>query len=142
MRTDVKLDKKQVICRYASTLGFSKNILSCGDLFIYRTDNSDTATCRMLARIKFAPAIGEDKAPIKNWICAMQLSTCATFTYERWVNPDWITEIPPIPTKLAQFFFAPALPYSADLLRKLMEYGTISNQYIDGIAERAKLLDS
>lgn len=96
----------------------------------------------MLARIKYAPAIGEDTAPIKNWICAMVLSADTTRAYELWINPDWVTEIPPVPTKMAQFFFAPNIPYSVDTMRKLMEYGTISSHYIENIAERAEQLET
>lgn len=136
MRTDCALDGRQVLCRNASTIGYSSVFLRVGMPFTFR-DGEETRTARMLARVKYAPQLAHNEKPIKNWILAMVLSPMGTHCYERWVNPDDVTQThPEAPTKLAAFFFAPKLPYDVHTMRRLMAHGTIADSYIDNAPER------
>ncbi len=61
----------------------------------------------------------------------MMLSDDSTFAYERWIAPEEVTRVFDSPSKFAAFFFAPKLPYDRSTMRRLMEYGTVSESYID-----------
>jgi hypothetical protein len=70
----------------------------------------------------------------------MVLHASAGFAFERWVNPDDITEAyDTAPTDMVAFFFAAKLPYDAVTMRRLMEHGTLSDQFVGHHAERVAM---
>lgn len=131
MRTDCEIDGRMVICPNASMIGYSSVKLRVGMVFVFNDGNGDRGTARMLGRVHYAPAICDDKHPVRNYILAMVLSKCGSYAYERWINPLDVIETHPVPTKMAAFFFQPKLPYDAQTMRKLMDYGTMQDQFID-----------
>jgi hypothetical protein len=94
MRTDAVIDKVQVECPDSSTLGFDKTKAQVGDLVFYHFgDDGPIFHGRMIGRIHHAPAIGNDKGPIKNWLLVAQLSPFLDQVYERWINPLWVVRV-------------------------------------------------
>lgn len=91
MRTDCILDKRQVVCRNSSHIGFSHVTARVGDMVLFR-EGEHTRTGRMLARIQWAPGICGDK-PIKNWLCVAVISDRLDHVCERWVNPVDVLEV-------------------------------------------------
>lgn len=135
MRRDATIDGKQVICRNASMLGYSSVKLRVGMVFTVSDEyGGDGSAFRMIGRIAYAPALRGDAGPIRNWILALVLSNDGTFCYERWINPEHVTSTHPVPSRMAEFFFAPKLPYDVATLRRLEEYGTLSDQFVQGAA--------
>jgi hypothetical protein len=90
---------------------------------------------RSLGRIAWCDRDGENCV---GFVLAMELSQDATFAYERWINPDDITAIFDAPTAMAAFFFAAELPYSPDMIRRLLDYGTVSDRYVNNAAARVE----
>lgn len=94
MRTDCTIDKQQVICRNASTLGYGKYKAQVGDVIAWRdSTEGDTRIGRMIGRIKYAPSLMGDKGPVRNYILAVQLGMEMTSISERWVNPDSVYSV-------------------------------------------------
>ena len=139
MRTDCSIDARQVICPKATTLGFATIKCRVGSYFVYAESRDEdgfvtsSRMARMLGRISFAPALPESDgryAPgakhVRNHILAMvwiEMGHCA----ERWIDPTDVLECyAEPPADIAAFFFAPKLPYGAQTIRRLMEYGTCS----------------
>lgn len=86
MRTDARIDKKQVKCCNASTLGFDKYFAQVGDIITYR-ESGQLRIGRMIGRIAYAPACGETKS-IQNYILAVVIDNYSlNHTCERWINP-------------------------------------------------------
>lgn len=142
MRTDCTIDGKQVICPTATLIGFATRKCRVGSYFVYR-DGTEQRMARMLGRVAFAPALPDINGKyatgakhIKNHILAMvwfPMGHCA----ERWIDPaDVIECYATPPADIAAFFFAPKLPYGAQIMRRLMEHGTCSNAYIANAPER------
>jgi hypothetical protein len=140
MRTDCTIDGRQVICRNASLLGYSTCRARVGCFFVYYDEAGTNHLARMLGRVAFAPAIGRGEKPIKNFILAMVLTSWAQSAMERWVDPATVLAVyEKPPTNLAAFFFQPKLPYDAQTMRRLMEHGTVSDEYIERHAERVAM---
>lgn len=135
MRTDAVIDARQVICKNASLIGFGTLKARVGSFLTYE-DSAGMHYARMLARIKYAPALAGDEAPIRNWLLCAVLSRYGSNIGEHWVNPDWVRTIELVPTRTAEFFFAPKLQYTANMYRRLIEHGTLQEHYIDQHAER------
>lgn len=133
-----ELDNTQVRAPNASHLGFDKWRVKRGDLFSY-TDQGHDYIARSLGCIKWCDRDGED---CRGWICALVLGQCAEHAYIRWVNPQRITRIIDVPTKLAAFFFAKELPATVEMLLKLADYGTLSEQFIDNVEHHVKAWQS
>lgn len=142
MRTDCTIDGKQVICRNATLIGFATCKARVGSYFVYH-DGTEQRMARMLGRIAFAPALpdidgkyGTGAKHIKNHILAMvwfPMGHCA----ERWIDPaDVIECYANPPADIAAFFFAPKIPYDAQTMRRLMEYGTCSSGRAANIPEQ------
>lgn len=114
MRTDCTIDRKQVICRNSSHIGFSKVKARVGDIVVYG-DGSQTQfetrnVGRVIGRIVYAPALDANEQPIRNWLLVAVLSNDLTFVMERWVNPEHVTQVfePQEKTqKMLAFFFSP-----------------------------------
>lgn len=143
MRTDCKIStRKQVYCRNASRLGHDKYKASVGDIIVYREHHSDDSytlrTARMIGVVVSAPKIDPSDAEIKDWLLVLTLAHDSHTCYERWVNPDWVTQISSVPTKFAAWFFQEKLPYDAHTLRRLHDYGSLSDDYIDKADERVE----
>lgn len=85
MRTDARIDKKQVCCAKSPHLQTGKFHCQVGDLFLY-IESERMVLGRMLGRIAYAPAIGETPT-IRGAILAIVINSELSFTYERWVNP-------------------------------------------------------
>lgn len=132
MRTDVTIDRKQVRCPHASTLGYGQWIARTGDLVCWQqplTDSSsEPCTGRVIGRIAYAPPCGETPA-IRGWLLVLALSPCLTHAFERWVNPEWVTEVyrvtPDVAAWLTSFFSPALIKRSADDLRRAAEYGAM-----------------
>jgi hypothetical protein len=125
------LDNRKVICPNASLLGDGKRILKRGDCFAYCDANGKQLFARSLGRISSVDSDGDD---CRGWIHAMVLGS--RFVYIRWINPADVESIYPTPTKLSAFFFSPDLPYSGEEITDLIEYGTLSEYYMDKVPER------
>lgn len=133
MRTDAKIDGRQVICPNASMIGYSSVKLRVGMVFTYQ-DEHGNHTGRMIGRVAYAPALAGDAAPVRNHILALVLADDCTFCYERWIDPKDVTRTAPVPSAMAAFFFSPTLPYDVHMLRRLNEYGTLSDQFVGNAA--------
>lgn len=136
MRTDTTIDSRQVICRNASTIGYSSVKLRVGMFFVYSEDGDGDRRRlgRMIGRVS-APAIGEGEnySPrIEGYILALVLSDNGAHCYERWIDPNNVIETRDAEgmAEFAAFFFAERLPYDAATLRRLNEYGTLQASYI------------
>lgn len=136
MRTDCTITRKAIICPNAKMLGFDKGYRAeIGDCILYQETEDTLRVARVLGCVS-APALEPGDAPVKNFALVMALSGDAGSGYERWVDPLKIVRIFSAPTKFAEFFFAPTLPYDAQTMRRLMEYGTINERYIDNASAR------
>ena len=136
MRTDCTIDDKRVVCPITPTGGSSKFEAGPGDVIFYRESVFHTRTARVLGRVN-APAIPHDQYPaekVKDALCVMSLSDCMTFAYERWVKPEDVIEVrtgsASLPAWLA-WFFLPGLPYSAEAMRCLADYGTMNERFFE-----------
>lgn len=131
MRTDCKIDNVAVKARKAEGVSTVK----AGTCFIYSPDGtmSQWQFARSLGRVT-APALEGDRGPVDGWVLAMHLAQDGSSIYERWINPDWIMRVFPVPTKTAAFFFAETIPFAANTIRRLIEYGCMCERYIDGAA--------
>lgn len=90
MRTDARIDRKQVKLPNACTLGYGKWKAQLGDWVTWNTDGN-SGFGRVAGRVAYAPAICEDKEPIKNWLLVITFFCEMTTVGERWVNPEWVT---------------------------------------------------
>jgi hypothetical protein len=136
MRTDCKIDNRKVICKNSSLIGYSTNVVKAGDFFTYTDHNrNQIQMARSLGRVS-APALSANEKPINGYILALVLSGDGTFAFERWVNPDDVQSVMPLPTKMTAFFFAPTIPYDAQTMRRLGEHGTLADEFIDKARQR------
>jgi hypothetical protein len=92
MRTDATIDRKQVICRNSSHIGYSKVIARTGDMLLW-SEGTEHNLGRVIGRVAYAPALEGDKAPVRNWLVVARLSNDMTFVCERWVNPENVTQV-------------------------------------------------
>lgn len=127
MRTDAKIDRKQVICRNSSHLGYSKVTARTGDIVVY-TENLETShVARVIGRIAYAPPLSGDVHPIRNYLIVASLSKDLTYVGERWVNPEDVSQVfavRPETAKLLAFFLSPEFGHeSIDNLRRWTESG-------------------
>lgn len=134
MRTDCKIDKRQIPCPNARNTGFGLSVANVGNLIVYREDHIDATnktyrTARVLGRVS-APKIAPGDAEVKGWALCMVLSEDCTFVFERWVDPSWIVSIRDVPHAMLMFFARPELP-EADVIRHKMEAGYLVNHYLD-----------
>lgn len=130
MRNDVIIDKKQVICRNSSLLGYSTCKVRFGMIVRYKNGEFDNMIGRVAGRIAYAPALGETPV-IRNWILVMALGPNLTYAMERWVNPDDVIEAydPSRPdTDILEFiteFFSPSWhQHKPQEFRQWCEYGS------------------
>ncbi len=135
MRSDCKIDDRKVACPNTSHLGFDLPFLKAGLCFVYESD-AGLHFARSLGHVT-APAIGDDKEPFDG-IVAMVLSEDHTFAFERWIEPHRVRQIFHAPTEFMAWFLQPSLPYDADTMRRLMEYGTVAQTHIANVDQRAK----
>jgi hypothetical protein len=97
MRTDARFDKRQVICRNSSFLGYSKGTARVGDLVFTKHG----LLARMIGRITYAPALEPNDKPIKNWILAVgMVGDLLEHTHERWINPEHVVRVEAIRNQL------------------------------------------
>jgi len=127
MRTDATIDRKQVICKKSSYLGFSKVTARTGDMVVYSEGTEwGTHVGRVIGRIAYAPALGNEQ-PIRNYLIVASLSNDLTFVGERWVNPEDVSQVfavRPETAKLLAFFLSPEFGHeSVDNLRRWTESG-------------------
>lgn len=136
MRTDARMDRKQVQCPNVSQLGFDKWKAQFGDIVMF-TEGEKTRVGRVVARIEHAPALGETEA-LHNYLCVAALSDDLTFVMERWVKPEDVLRIydPNEPSLHIQdtirFFFSPEFKNeSVDTLRRWLSSGFATpNDYL------------
>lgn len=92
MRTDAQIDRQQVYCPNANTQGYGKYRAQFGDFVIW--NNTDhTYYGRVAGRVHYAPAIDEDREPVRDWLLVIALGSNLSFAMERWVNPADVTEV-------------------------------------------------
>ena len=91
MRTDAIIDRKQVRCPNASTLGYGKWKAQVGDLVEFKEGNK-VVVGRMVGRISYAPNLNGGK-PLKNYIVAICIDQMLRYTFERWINPIDVTRV-------------------------------------------------
>lgn len=129
MRTDARIDRKQVRLPNASHLGFGKGRAQLGDWVTWKTDGNE-GFGRVAGRVAYAPAICEDKEPIRGWLLVMAFFCENTTVGERWVNPEWVTRCTPAndhTLELWKFMQSDEFVYCpADQLRRWSETGYAS----------------
>ena len=57
----------------------------------------------------YAPALDGDTEPVRNWLVVARLSNDLTFVSERWINPEWVTQVFEVreeTRKMLAFFFS------------------------------------
>lgn len=90
-RKDVELRRKKYTrCQNSSWLGYSSGTLKPGDFFVYHEPGTGHPV--------FARCHGQINTlaePLRKWIFAQVMFPRHTFTGERWVNPEWVTETVP-----------------------------------------------
>lgn len=92
MRTDAIIDKKQVRCPNASTLGYGKWKAQVGDIVLFQEGERRTRVGRMIGRVHYAPTCGETPA-IRDYLLLICLGDMLSWTCERWVNPADVLEV-------------------------------------------------
>jgi hypothetical protein len=122
MRTDATIDRKQVICRNSSHLGYSKVTARTGDIVIYSEGKEwGTHVGRVIGRIAYAPSLANE-APIRKWLLLACLSNDLTCVGERWVNPEDVSQVFAVreeTRKLLAFFLSDGFGHeSVDTLRR------------------------
>lgn len=139
MRTDCRIDSRQVICRNASLIGYSTRTARVGSFLIY----ADGAKRGGSDRPQMARMLGRVHADGRTYILAMVLSSTCGSAFERWIAPDDVLECyDKAPAKLAAFFFGELpreLVREPQLMRRLMDHGTIGEEYIDHLQERVQM---
>lgn len=142
MRTDAKFSRRQVICPKVTLLGFNTVKARPGYWIGFSMDGtaSDYQVGRVLGRVD-APAIGEDKEPIKGWIVALVLSRDATFCFERWIHPDWVKDcVARRPQAFLSWFTGDEMPTDIPTAIRLCETGVLSEQHIHNVYNYIKKL--
>jgi len=105
MRTDARMDRKQVKLPCASTLGFDKWKAQFGDMVMFR-EGHNLELGRIISRINYAPVIGDDSPAIRGWLCVAVFSQDMSFIMERWINPETIERCyTPRPQQIALMSF-------------------------------------
>jgi hypothetical protein len=127
MRTDATIDRKQVICRNSSHLGYSKVTARTGDIVVYSEGKEwGTHVARVIGRVAYAPSLGTEPA-IRNYLVVASMSNDLTFVGERWVNPEDVSQVfsvRPETARLLAFFLSPEFGHeSVDNLRRWTESG-------------------
>lgn len=132
MRNDAIIDRKQVICRNASLIGYSHCTVRFGDIVIYKNGDFDRMIGRVAGRIKYAPGF-DDTPTIRNWLLVIALGSDLTFGMERWINPDDVIQAydPNNPERyksvvefISSFFSPDWKKHSVQDLRAYCEYGS------------------
>lgn len=93
MRHDATIDKKQVRCPKASTIGHSKRVARVGDFIVFNdaAQNQQKTLGRMIGRVSFANMPGG--AWIKNYLVVLKIDTSFYGVRERWVDPKDVLEV-------------------------------------------------
>ena len=90
MRTDATFDRRLVICKHATHLGYGKVRAQVGDLVLTK----DGLLGRMIGRVVRAPRLDGDRKPIKNWILVVAMvGQMLEHTHERWIDPDDVVRV-------------------------------------------------
>lgn len=134
MRTDCKIDNRQIICPNASLLGYGTCKMKAGKCFTYGTEDH---IARSLGRVTALETI-DNRRVEKSYVLAAVLYH-GQFMTERWVDPKDVREIFDVPAKIAAFFYQPKLPYDAHTMRRLMEHGTMSEHFVEHHADRVAM---
>ena len=130
----ITIDNKRVIARNAITLGFATQTVKRGAYFV----TNEGRMCRSLGRIASCDNDGQD---CTGHVVAMVWGPSG-HCYERWIDPESISECySEPPHKIAAFFFAAEIPHDSQTMRRLMEHGTTDERYVDKHVERAESLN-
>lgn len=114
----------------------------------YRDTNASGEPCvyrsgRVLGRVD-APFVQHDKYPcerIEGYVSVLALSDNMQHAYIRWIAPKDVAEVSVNPpAKLLAFMTGP-LP-SADIVHKLSNYGTLSENYIGNVPHHIKAFEA
>jgi hypothetical protein len=90
MRQDANFDRRQVVCKHATHLGYGKVNAQVGDLIL----TNDGLLARMIGRITYAPTLEPAGKPIRNWILAVAMTgQMLEHTSERWIDPETVTRV-------------------------------------------------
>ena len=94
MRTDATIDKRQVLCRNASCIGFGKIQAQVGNLVMWRdVPDGQLLAGRMIGRVHYAPALSGDTKSVRDYILVIGLNPELSHTFERWVNPTTVERV-------------------------------------------------
>jgi len=136
MRQDAIIDRKQVICSNATTIGYGKWRAQTGDLLLYRESENSLRLARVIGRVKYAPALDGDKGPACNRIMVLALGNIPSHAFERWIDPKDVLEVISLATEhgdrirqLLQWFLSPELTkYSPEELSDWAKSGFATMQ--------------
>ena len=140
MRTDAKIDRKQVYCPNVVTLGYSRPMARFG-YFVTFNEGRRTVLARVVGRIASAPRIDNDP-DVRGYLVVMAIGFQYATPMERWINPKAVLDCFPPNTghwdclKFMQFFFgADFKKQSVETLRGFANYGSSD---FNGYLNRAK----
>ena len=97
-RNDIEIDRKQVMIKNSSTMGYSRWFLRKGDMFIYKEYYQDGSFHYRQAishgRVRPLKRI-DDTDKLQWFVLAQTISENLQYSYERWIEPENITETIP-----------------------------------------------
>lgn len=136
---DATIDGRAVPCPNASLLGYGMGKAKVGHFLLYdSTGTAGSGFARMIGRVAYASPT-KDTPAIKNWILALVMSSTGCSAYVRWIDPTTVQYVSDSPSRFAEFFFQKTLPFGRDMLVRLAEHGTLSEQYVEHAAERVDM---
>lgn len=129
MRTDVRIDRKQVKLPNSTNLGFGKWKAQFGDVVRFDESGHDMYG-RIIGRIAHAHRPDGDP-DVRGWLVVIALGSNLSFPMERWVNPADVRECfnPQAfggrdMAKFLAFFFGPEFrKQKTEVLRAWSTYG-------------------
>lgn len=84
MRTDVRIDRKQVKCKNSEVIGYSKWIARCGYIIHFK-EGPHTRFGRVIGRIAHGY---EGDESLENHLVVITIGYDLGHSFERWVDPD------------------------------------------------------
>jgi hypothetical protein len=126
-----KYDRRKVICRKASCIGYSSNVAKPGYWVSFVGGSGELCIGRVIGRIAETDFEGTD---CRGYLAVMTLSCECTHSFVRWVNPDDVRhcyETPPA-ALLTWITGADWVKSAADVARliAMSQHGATSDQFI------------
>lgn len=125
-------DRKQVICKNSSFIGYSTRIAKPGYWIVFRLSETKTCMARVLGRIASCDSQGFD---CTGWLAVMRLGDSGRHTWVNWVNPDDVLECyETAPYNLLSWLTGENWVKTKDDIERIVamsEHGTTCTSYID-----------